>query len=456
MAKKTYAAWTFQEYESDAFAEYLEQKAREGWHLRKIGSLLCFEKGEPCKRRFFVTAFPYGSEFDSSYNYEVETFRKQYEEEGWTLQYGGRQWQVFYTEDPEKEPPRPDREQFLAAKRKAFSIGRWASVILLTGLLIWFLWFEVHNNPGRFFADGSGMLASISMVFLLAGVIQAPVRGFLWYHRAGRQLAESGTLPKTSFAKVRKRNWTSIIYTLFWLALLFWGWNLTTAGKAATIIQAFVTLGICSFVLWWVRECGEGTRRDNIIGYFVGAFILVFVSNMLFTGLWMRILPEEKKEEPKQVLEYPVDFAAYGYEPWEENYRYFLGTKSFLAAYQCENLMIEKRLPNERRQESLRIEYYSSPVSAILSATRDGYPSKWQRNQKFQRKQWQEGSAEVVCYQFTEYEDYELYLLYDEHRLLVLDFSDVPETALIEGMIREFAGQSSKKINFTSAGNVIY
>lgn len=447
MAKRSYAVWTFQEYESDAFAEYLEQKARKGWHLRKIGSAvcsLCFEKGEPCERRFFVTAFPYGSEFDSSYNYEVENFRKQYEEDGWTLQYGGRQWQVFYTEDMEKELPRPDREQFLAAKRRAFSIGRWISVILLAGLLVWFLWAGVRSNPGRFFADGSEMLATFSMVFLLAGGIWGYVRGFLWYRRAERQLETSGTLPKASFAKVRKRNWIGMIYILFWLALFFGGKNLTTAGTAAAIIQVFMTLGICSFVLWWVRECGNGTRGENIIGYFVGAFILVLIANMLFTGLWMRILPEEKKEEPKQVLEYPVDFAACGYEPREEEYHYFWGTKSFLAAYQCENLMIEKRLPNERRQESLRIEYYTSPVSAILAATRDCYPSKWQRNQTFQRTQRQEGSAWVVCYQFTEYEDYELYLLYDAHRLLVLDFSDVPETELIEGMIREFAEQGTE------------
>lgn len=447
MAKKTYAAWTFQEYEADAFAEYLEQKARDGWHLQKIGSsvrLLCFEKGEPCERRFFVTMFSGGSVFDGSYHFGAEAFRKRYEEQGWKLQYGGRLWQIFYTEDLEKKPPKPDQEQLQAWKKRTFSFEKWFGIVLLTGLIIWLLWYGIHSNPGRFFANGSRMLASLSMIFLLAGMIQEPLRGFLWYRRARRQMEESGTLPGTSFADVRKRNWISVAYTLFWLAVLFSGRNLTMAGKAAAVIQVFLILGICSFVLWWVQNRGEGSRRDNAVGYFVGATILSFAAVQLFNGLWMQISPEEKKEEPKQVLEYPVNFAAYGYEPWEENHRDFWGTKSFLAAYQCEKLMIEKWLPHERRQESLQIEYYASPVSAILSATIDCYPSKWQRDQEFQKKQWNEGSARIIQYRFTEYEDYELYLLYDKHRLLVLDFSGVPDAGMMEGMIREFAEQGAE------------
>ena len=151
-----------------------------------------------------------------------------------------------------------------------------------------------------------------------------------------------------------------------------------------------------------------------------------------------------------------MDFAVHGYEPWDVDYYRLYGTKSFLAAYQCENLRIEKRLPGEHRQESLQIEYYASPVSAILSATRDCYPSKWQRNQNYQKEQWKEGDAEIIRYRFTEYEKYELYLFYDGKRLLVLDFSGMPETEQVKGMIREFTGQGSGKINFTFTGNVVY
>jgi len=441
MAKKIYAAWNFQEYEGDAFADYLELKAQAGWHLKSISSttgFLCFEKGEPRSRRFFAAAFFGSSMFESTEGYKVKEFRRQYEEAGWTLLCGGVPWQIFYTDDPGLPRPRLEKEQLSAVRRRTLSFGRLAPVLVLIGMLSWFLFRVVSNDPCRFFANGRGMLTSASMIFLVGGLIWENFGPFFWYCRMERRMRESGSLQEISFARVRRRNLARAGYVAFWFVMLVCGQLRSPAAWAASLFQSALIFGICMFMLWWVRERGCGTKRENIVGYFVGAIVLCLLVNVVCDRIFSQILPEEKREEPKPVLDYPVDFSAYGYEPWEEPYRYLKGSKTFLAAWQSENLKIDLPYVGGKRQESMGVDYYSSPVSAILSATRDCYPQKWLRDQKYQQEQWQEGSATVVRYRFAGYREEDLYLLYDEHRLLVLDFSYVPEEETVMEMAREF------------------
>ena len=60
MAKIRYKFITFREYETEAFAEYLEYKAAKGWFLTNIhqNGILRFEKGEPKKLNFCVAVLP--------------------------------------------------------------------------------------------------------------------------------------------------------------------------------------------------------------------------------------------------------------------------------------------------------------------------------------------------------------------------------------------------------------
>lgn len=46
MGRRKYTCLSFQEYETEAMAEYLEQMAAKGWMLKRMvmNSLFCFEK----------------------------------------------------------------------------------------------------------------------------------------------------------------------------------------------------------------------------------------------------------------------------------------------------------------------------------------------------------------------------------------------------------------------------
>ena len=112
MAKIRYKFITFREYETEAFAEYLEYKAAKGWFLTNIhqNGILRFEKGEPKKLNFCVAVLPGSSGLDSADNWNARQFREYCEEAGWKLQYGGTLWQIFYTEDEALVPIETDPE----------------------------------------------------------------------------------------------------------------------------------------------------------------------------------------------------------------------------------------------------------------------------------------------------------------------------------------------------------
>lgn len=439
---RAYAAWQFNEYESDAFAEYLEQKAQEGWHLKKIGSVfLRFEKGESCRRRFFVITNPWVSAFESGDSFELRQYGKRYEEEGWTLQYAGQYRLVFYTEDMEKPLPDPDPEWLRRMKRRSFLPSRCLSVCILVGLVIWIFRMQMKNYPERFLTNNSRLLLFAVMALLAAMAVCELVVSAFWYRSAGRQLSSSGRLPRTCFSKVRRRTLIRMGVILGSVALILLTGFSNTAGRLAALMQGLTTVGICGFVLWWVRERGEGTGRERAVAYFVGALVLGFAANMLLTGVWMRIsLFQESGPEPSgRIMEYPVNFASYGYEPRTGDFGYLDADRSFLAAFQQENLGRQNGRTGTMGQEVLQVKYYTSPYPAVISVFRDSYPYRWMENQGYELEQGQEKGIHMDRYHFTEYTSYDLFLLYDDERLLVLDFSDVPDEALLREMAEEFA-----------------
>lgn len=455
MAKKKRISWQFREYETREFAQHLEDMAAKGWILKNIslvtGSLV-FEQGEPRSWRFNVVVLPGSSAFENGDREEARQFRKSCGEAGWKFLYGNSFWQIFYTEDLNQPPIETNPELQLENQRSvSLSWGRWFSAVILLGLAVWDVMLSLR--------DPVSTLASWRSLVIIAVVLNIFLQPFchlvsclIWYRKARRSLKRSGELPERNLHHVRRRSRLSVIWKLALLLLLFWGCQYSMTENVYLIVRAVVMVTICSLVLLWVQGQG-GDRRDALFGYTVGAATIGFVALMSLDGIWSRIFPAEPETEPYQsVVECPVTLEQLGYQAEKEGY--LDSKRSALGEYQAED---GRRRDEDGTEESLYMKYYSSPISWAVRRTAENYRvdrgNVWNVTELPKR---QENGISVVGYHYhPEYnedesfineklQDWEAYVISDEHRLLFLEFSDVPDPVLLETAVEAFQNPPGK------------
>ena len=157
--------WSFNLWEADAFEQYLEKMATQGWFLESVGgSVMKFHRAEPAKRRYAALLVPRSSSLTGADSWKAEQFRKQCQEAGWNFECSGTFWQIFYTTDDavERTGDMTEEKQFLIQKSLS-----WTSVKLFYPVLIileaWAI-YRYIQNPGKMFSDPLQLLLTLLMV----------------------------------------------------------------------------------------------------------------------------------------------------------------------------------------------------------------------------------------------------------------------------------------------------
>lgn len=439
MAKKKYTFITFKEYETEAFAEYLEKMAAKGWFLKNIrqNCIECFEKGEPKRLKFCVAVLPGDSEFESAESMEALQFREYCEEGGWKLQYGGALWQIFYTEEEDTVPIETDPRIQLEIQRKVtLSWGKILCQLFIIGAWLWMLK-SMLKNPGTQFSSYE-QLITMFFYFLLILIVSVQLLGpAIWYYRAGKTIDETGTLPHTSWKKVKRRN---ALYGLLILAVLsLLAYSQGRTGVLPFIIEIIVMILFilyCGKVLEMVRETQGPTKAGKVMIYIVatvivGALALIFITLQIISVI--SVFPDRSEEKRyERIAEFPVGFEELGGYTFEESW----GEKSqqtIFCFYQREGGV--RRDPSGTEQE-LRMEYYKSPFPWIISSTKKTYPINRGNAWNIEKKEtWKDGDAEVVRYHYTldrhgnaieeswNSRERDLYIISNQTELLSLEFS---------------------------------
>ena len=405
MAKKKYTFITFKEYETEAFAEYLEKMAARGWFLKNIrqNCIECFEKDEPKRLKFCVAVLPGGSEFESAESMEALQFREYCEEGGWKLQYGGALWQIFYTEEEDTVPIETDPRIQLEIQRKVtLSWGRVLCQLLIIGAWLWMLK-SMLKNPGTQFSSYEQLMLMF-FYFLLILIVSGQLLGpAIWYYRAGKTIDETGALPHTSWKKVKRRN---VLYVLFMLAVLsLLAYSQGRTGVLPFIIEIFVMILFilyCGKVLEMVRETQGATKAGKVVIYIVatvivGALALIFITLQIISVI--SAFPNRSEEKRyERIAGFPVEFEELGGYTFEESW----GEKSqqtIFCFYQREGGV--RRDPSGKEQE-LRMEYYKSPFPWIISSTKKTYPINRGNVWSIEKKEtWKDGNTEVARYHYS-------------------------------------------------------
>ena len=158
--------WSFNLWEADAFEQYLEKMATQGWFLESVGgSVMKFHRAEPAKRRYAALLVPRSSSLTGADSWKAEQFRKQCQEAGWNFECSGTFWQIFYTTDDavERTGDMTEEKQFLIQKSLSWT---WSVKLFYPVLIILEAWaiYRYIQNPGKMFSDPLQLLLTLLMV----------------------------------------------------------------------------------------------------------------------------------------------------------------------------------------------------------------------------------------------------------------------------------------------------
>lgn len=431
MAKRKYTFFRFREYETQAFAEYLEMMAAKGWYLENIINRMCqcFIKGEPRKLKFSVVVLPPGADTDSPFREEAAELRDLCEGAGWQLQYGGALWQVFYSEEEDLIPIETDPKLQLKIQ-KSISLsfldifgGLFPVVIVFQQVYL------LLKNPGQGLADLRRLTACAVICFLWSLLVLRLLSIACWYRRAEKRVAVSGCIPDVSFRSVKRRNCGFFVTLVVAVLIMVFSFteSLTVRMIWLTALAAFA--GVYLTVHLAVERSGEGTGWDRSVAAAVAGVLLGLTVVMMVVAGLNRVFPSyftDDGGEYTRLTAFPVEFEALGYEPDPEYYWY--SGRTPLAAYQSED---GRRTGEQGEKRELRMEYYESPVPAVISKTKSLYPmirgTRWELAAV---ERFEEGGVFVERYHYkpgvgAEFSDVgkDIYVISDRNRLLVLDFS---------------------------------
>lgn len=272
--------WTFSAWEADAFRQYLEQLASEGWYPESIGGIgMKCRRGEPEKRRYAAVLAPKTSVLTGADSWDAGKFRERCEAAGWKFQCGGTNWQIFYTTDEtlERTEEMSDANQFSIQKSLVFG---WSTRIFYPLIVVLECWlvYQYFQNPGKLFTDPWTLFSmTLSLVLIFSYGIPY-VHLLRWVRDSERMLKEENHLPVMDLKRQMrsKKRLTILLGVLISVSLVI-AFSISIRTLVTTVTSSLILLGSAFFVLSWIREHGSGDSREDWIGYLVGVTVLCMI-----------------------------------------------------------------------------------------------------------------------------------------------------------------------------------
>ena len=289
--------WTFQLWEADAFRQYLEEMALQGWFLEKVGGFgMKFYKAEPEKRRYAALLVPESTSFTGADSWKAEQFRRQCQEAGWMFQCSGTYWQIFYTTDDTVQLIGDMVEDKQFQMQKSLSWNWYVKIFypILVVLEIGALYYNLQN-PGKMFADSIQLFLNLLLVGICISWTISYVQLFQWNH--GNTIALKKGIPFPRMDLKRKINLKKCMFVcegisiLLILALAF---SSSVRALAGVLISSLMIVLISLFVRELVRDNGSGDSRGEWMSYLVGSAVLCMLVIPLSNAAVTHFLGEEE------------------------------------------------------------------------------------------------------------------------------------------------------------------
>lgn len=269
--------------ECDAFAEYLQAQAQQGWHFREWKMGLVFENGIPAAVHYEVEVFPDGTEMDTKPEPETEEYAEYCEAAGWKLIDSKRKFCIFRRERPDALPIVTPEERFENIKRAELRSWFHSELgVVILAALNWFQFLELNFRQWIF---------NDMMLFVLFAVTFAALKSilnliaiFVWAGKVKRQLSD-GAIPVYGSRGKRYFAWRWYWAVIYCIAVCVLAWY-KGFGNSILLLPVFAGgLLLLSIMI----EIFRPARADNWLIQLAGEsglliFFIIVMLAVMFSG----------------------------------------------------------------------------------------------------------------------------------------------------------------------------
>ena len=289
----------FDFFDRAGISAYLEEQAKLGWMLEKIGrGIWKFKSIEPSSLHFAVTYFPKASEYDPEPSEEQKLLYEMCEHTGWKLVTTSAQMQIFCNEEENPVPietdPCVDVENIHKSINKVYKPLNVALAVLCAIQIKNYIT-RVTSDPMTTLSNSASLVTLLGFVLLLIFSLHEIIRYGVWYKKAKKTAEQEGIFlnPGTN------KTFGNIIFTIFFLAFLY---LLISSDHRMTVIYVVTALGFTA-IRWFVRLLSKWLKHkkvsaaENGLLSFVILAILIGSYTYLTTTDRINLLPEDTENK---------------------------------------------------------------------------------------------------------------------------------------------------------------
>lgn len=308
--------------ELDTIAEFLEEKAAEGWELTsKTGVVWGFRRAEPRKVKFNVEVV------DSDVMGEaLHEFIAFCEADGWKHVFDAGTIQIFENEDLDAEPIHTDPEVKLGIVHDKCKAMRIFVPIVATVVLMAMLW-KAYFPLDIYFFESSRMMGNMIIIPLFCIAFFASTIDYLLWYRKAKAAIGRGDEPVYKRSRFSKAL-AGVMFALIIINGFVVGLLDSVCNEDWGMLKILIGLLVICVVGFWivfprVSAKYNKSRSSNTIDY-VAAVVILLVVALSLTPMLMQ--DEEKPLTP------PLTLESFGVESSDED-PYMRREKSFALTY---------------------------------------------------------------------------------------------------------------------------
>lgn len=277
-------------YDFAGIAHHLEDMARQGWQLEKIGTIFWhYRRAEPAEVRYAVVYFANASDLDAEPSQAQKDFWAMCQATGWQLVADRAQMQIFCNPDSDAIPIETDPvvqvENIHTSMKKSVVLSN--LVVMVSALVALFSQFGTSNTI-RELLSSPFSLGGILIWGTLALYCGWEVLGYLsWHRKATAAACGEGTL-----LPPRSRKWRQIllltvcgVYGAFLLLCSIRG-MLSSFSLLYGVVYATLLMGSLRISQLLMRKKGVSSTTNRV----VSGIIAVAVSLVVTFGMVKLVL----------------------------------------------------------------------------------------------------------------------------------------------------------------------
>lgn len=285
--------WGFYSLDYKAIEFYLEEMARKGWMLEKIGYFTAkFKKMQPADLKFFIDVFADAGPITPENTNETREYRELCKESGWNFITSQDYLQFFYAE--EKEDPVPLQTDDVLEQEiveKTLWKGELRNLIILIVILS-VPAVIVLSNPNSIYNllfSNTSVLAMITLPVLLLTTVISTLYGLFRTLKAKRNIKLGLPIEKISVKRLR-------LHTKLYMTPIFMANTLIIAAIIADLtinpIDTFTkifpsTLGVFIGLTFRAFMKRKAKEKKDAFKYGIILIIILFVSMRIFDGTFL-------------------------------------------------------------------------------------------------------------------------------------------------------------------------